>query len=145
MATQQSFLTAEEEKEVIDAIKEAELNTSGEIRVHIEKGTDTPLEERAKEVFELLEMHKTQLKNGVLVYIAIEKHSFYICGDEGINTLVADNFWDSTKEIMLQNFKQGLFKEGIVAGILKAGEQLKVHFPYQDDDINELPDEISKL
>lgn len=145
MATTKSFLTPEEEQEVVNAIKQAELNTSGEIRVHIEKGTDTLDRERATEVFNMLGMHQTELKNGVLFYIATEKRSFYICGDEGIDNLVPDDFWDTTKEKILTKFKKGEFKQGLVDGILMAGEQLKTHFPWQKDDINELPDEISKL
>ena len=142
--THNHFLTPEDEQGVIDAIKQAEYNTSGEIRVHIEKKAEKAALERAEEVFELLEMHNTELRNGVLIYVSIEDKTFAICGDKGINEAVAPDFWDSTKNIMQAHFKKGEFKQGLIEGIAKAGEQLKAFFPYQKDDINELPDEISK-
>ncbi len=144
MAKVEEFLSPSEEQEVIKAIKTAEKNTSGEIRVHIEKNTEKPPMERALEVFHSLEMDKTQLRNGVLFYIAVESKKFAILGDEGIDKKVSDNFWESTKDVIQNKFKQGNFKQGIIDGVLKAGEQLKTFFPYQADDTNELSDEISK-
>ena len=138
------FLKTEEEQEVINAIKQAEHNTSGEIRVHIEKHAEKDAFERAKEVFELLKMHQTELRNGVLIYVAIEDKTFAICGDKGINAVVPKDFWNSTKDIMQSHFKKGAFKQGLINGIAKSGEQLKTFFPYQKDDVNELPDDISK-
>ncbi|TQD39722.1 TPM domain-containing protein [Haloflavibacter putidus] len=138
------FLTSEEELEIVEAIKTSENKTSGEIRVHIERVCSIDLLERAKQVFENLKMHRTELKNGVLIYLAVEDKKFYIMGDTGIDKVVPDNFWESTKNVMQNHFKQEAFKEGLVAGILKAGEQLKKHFPVAEDDINELSDEISR-
>ena len=138
------FLTKEEEQEIVQAIQIAEKNTSGEIRVHIEKSTSMDTFDRALEVFHLLKMDETQLKNGVLIYLAVENKSFVICGDEGINDLVENDFWDCTKDAMLLHFKKGNFKQGLVDGILRAGERLKTHFPYVEGDENELSNEISK-
>jgi uncharacterized membrane protein len=95
-------------------------------------------------VFEKLKMHETDLRNGVLFYVATESKKFAIIGDKGINEKVAADFWDCTKDIMLSHFKNGNFKQGLIDGVLRAGEQLKKHFPYQSDDINELSNEISK-
>ncbi len=83
------------------------------------------------------------MRNGVLFYLAIEDRKFAILGDAGINARVPSDFWDATKELMVEKFKLGLMAEGLIAGILMAGEQLKSHFPYQQDDVNELSDEIS--
>jgi uncharacterized membrane protein len=138
------FLTEFEEKEVVEAIKTAEKNTSGEIRVHIEKHTDKKHYDRALDVFQNLKMNETQQRNGVLIYVAIEDKSFAICGDKGINDIVGNGFWNSTKELMQEHFKQGDFKQGLVDGITKAGNQLKKHFPYKIDDVDELSNEISK-
>jgi uncharacterized membrane protein len=138
------FLTQSEEKEVVEAIKIAEKNTSGEIRVHIEKHTDKKHYDRALEVFQNLKMNETQQRNGVLIYVAIDDKSFAICGDKGINDIVGNSFWNSTKDLMQEHFKQGNFKQGLVEGITKAGNQLKKHFPYQIDDVDELSNEISK-
>ena len=144
MSKVEDFLTKEEEQAVVDAIGMAEKETSGEIRVHIEKTTSIDAFDRALEVFHLLEMEKTHLKNGVLIYVAIQDKSFVICGDQGINDLFENDFWDTTKEVMVAHFKNGNFKQGLIDGITKAGEQLKRYFPYEEGDTNELSNEISK-
>ncbi|GGZ45554.1 TPM domain-containing protein [Mesonia mobilis] len=138
------FISVKDEEEIVAAIRTSEKNTSGEIRVHIEHKCPTELFERAKAVFHELKMDNTKLENGVLIYLAIEDHKFYIMGDKGIDRKVPDDFWESTKNVMQDHFRKGNFKQGLVDGILKAGEQLKHHFPYQQDDINELSDEISR-
>lgn len=144
MSKVEDFLTEKEEQEIVQAIQMAEKSTSGEIRVHIEKTTSIDAFDRALEVFHLLKMDKTKLKNGVLIYLAVEDKSFVICGDEGINDLVENDFWDCTKEAMLVHFKSGNFKQGLIDGILRAGNQLKNYFPYEEGDENELSNEISK-
>lgn len=144
MAKIESFLSKTAEQEVINVIQLAEKNTSGEIRVHIEKHTDKKHFDRALEVFYTLKMDETKKRNGVLIYLAIDDKSFVICGDKGINDIVADDFWNTTKDIMQNHFKQGNFKQGLVEGIEKAGNELKKHFPYQKDDVDELSNEISK-
>ncbi len=144
MTQKSEFLTIEEEQAVVAAIQLAEKETSGEIRVHIEKTTSKDAFDRALEVFQLLGMDKTELKNGVLIYLAIEDRTFVICGDEGINNVVENDFWDTTKEVMLNQFKKGDFKQGLIDGILLAGKELKTYFPWQEDDTNELSNEISK-
>jgi uncharacterized membrane protein len=100
--------------------------------------------DRALEVFYELKMNETELQNGVLIYLAVEDHHFVICGDKGINDVVSEDFWDCTKEIMRTHFKNGNFKQGLVDGITRAGEQLQRYFPWQVDDTNELSNEISK-
>lgn len=144
MSKVEDFLSKEEEQEIVEAIRMAEKNTSGEIRVHLEKTTELDPFDRALEVFNELKMDETQLKNGVLIYLAVEDKTFVICGDYGINDVVANDFWDSTKEVMVAHFKNGNYKQGLIDGILIAGEQLKKHFPWSEDDTNELSNEISK-
>ena len=139
----EAFLTSEEEAEIIEAIIEAERNTSGEIRVHLEPHAKIDAFERAAEVFDMLEMHKITKRNGVLLYVAVEDRTFVILGDSGINDVVPNDFWESTKDIIISEFKQGKMKQGLVDGILMAGQQLKKHFPFKKGDINELPNEIS--
>lgn len=138
------FLSKEDEKTIVAAIKEAENKTSGEIRVHIEAHTDDDHYEHAQQVFAQLHMHETQLRNGVLFYIAVNDHKFVILGDEGINKVVPDDFWEHTKNMIQTHFRNGDFVKGIVDGLLRAGEQLKEHFPIQEDDKDELSNEISK-
>lgn len=144
MSKIEDFLTADEEQQIIAAIRTAEKKTSGEIRVHIEKTSKKDVYERALEVFHLLKMDNTKLQNGVLIYVAVEDRNFVIFGDEGINNVVDDDFWESTKSIIQGHFKRGHFKQGLVDGILKAGKQLETFFPWDAEDKNELPDGISK-
>ena len=144
MSKTEDFLTAEEEQEIVQAITIAEKNTSGEIRVHIENSSKKPPLERAKEVFLSLEMHNTEARNGVLFYIGVADKSFAILGDEGIDKKVEDDFWNITKDAVIMHFKNQKYKDGLVAGILSAGERLKTFFPYQENDTNELSNEISK-
>jgi uncharacterized membrane protein len=144
MSQVEDFLTKEEELEIVEAIRLAEKETSGEIRVHIEKTTSLDAFDRAKEVFHLLKMDATDLKNGVLIYLAVDDHSFIICGDKGIDDVVPDDFWDCTKDLMLVHFKNGNFKQGLIDGIARAGEQLHKYFPWQEGDTDELSNEISK-
>ena len=144
MSNVEDFLTAKEEEEIVLAIQQAERNTSGEIRVHIEKTTAISHYDRALEVFQMLKMFNTQQRNGVLLYIAVDDHKFVIYGDEGINAVVPKDFWETTKEVIQNQFKQRNFKQGIIDGILKAGNELKAHFPWATDDENELSNEISK-
>lgn len=144
MSKIEDFLSASEEQDIVEAIRKAELNTSGEIRVHIEKTSNGDASKRALEVFYSLKMENTKAQNGVLIYVAIEDRNFVIYGDKGINDVVPKDFWNSTKDVIQSHFKNGNFKQGLVDGILMSGEQLKTNFPYTDTDTNELPDEISK-
>lgn len=143
MSKVEDFLTPTEEAAIIEAIRTAEKNTSGEIRVHLEARSKVDAFDRAAEVFEFLHMNNTKLGNGVLIYVAVEDRTLVIMGDEGINNVVAPNFWESTKDAIITQFKNGHTKQGLVDGILMAGDQLKKHFPYTKKDRNELPDDIS--
>ena len=133
----------EDRKRLVEAIRQAEKNTSGEIRVHLDNKCPEELMDRAAFIFEELKMHKTKLRNGVLFYLAIEDHLFAILGDVGINQKVPNGFWDAIKREMLVLLKSNDPVGALEKGILMAGEQLKAHFPYQSDDVNELSDEIS--
>lgn len=135
--------TKEEKGQIVQAIKTAESLTSGEIQVHLENHCKMDVMDRAAEIFAILKMHKTKLRNGVLFYMAIKDHKFAILGDEGINEIVPKNFWDEIKETMMLHFSQEHIIDGLVQGITMAGEALKENFPIQEDDENELPDEIS--
>ena len=140
----EQFLNDQQEQEVINAIRQAEKNTSGEIRVHFEKSLDQDALKRAQEVFFQLEMDKTMYKNGVLFYVAVDDHKFAIIGDEGIDKVVPDDFWESIRDEVINEFIKKNASKGLVLGILHAGEKLKEYFPYGDKHENELSDEISK-
>lgn len=144
MSKVEDFLSAEEEQQIIKAIREAESSTSGEIRIHIEGSTEMDPFDRAMEIFHQLKMDNTRLQNAVLIYVAVTDKTFVIYGDKGINDVVPPNFWESTKEVMLSYFKKGDFKQGLIEGVLQAGLQLSDHFPWDDLDTNELHDHISR-
>lgn len=140
------FLDKEADRRIVAAIQAAEKRTSGEIRVHLDKrlkGKD-PFD-RAGHIFGKLGMHRTEARNGVLIYLALKDHKFALFADEGINQVVPEGYWDETAQKMSDQFKAGKFEEGLVVGIQQIGEQLATFFPYAGEqaDINELPDDIS--
>lgn len=138
-----TFFSKEEKQKIMQAIADAELASSGEIRVHIENKCEKDVLDCASHTFSQLKMQKTELRNGVLFYLAVKSKKFAILGDIGINQKVPENFWDDIKEEVQQTFLKGDFVGGLAQGIIKAGQQLKEHFPHQSDDKNELSDEIS--
>jgi uncharacterized membrane protein len=138
-----TFFSKEQQAQILAAVKEAEMETSGEIRVHIESSLKGDVLDRAAWLFKKLGMHNTAERNGVLFYLAVNDRKFAIIGDAGINAKVPGGFWDDISELLKNNFKEGKFTEGLSEGILLAGKHLKIHFPHKPDDVNELPDEIS--
>lgn len=137
------FFTELQQEDIRQAIMDAELDTSGEIRVHIENSHKGEVLDRAAWVFKDLKMHETENRNGVLIYLAIHNRRFAIIGDVGINQKVGDVFWDDIKTTMLNHFRDGHFTEGLVDAIHMTGQQLKKHFPHKRDDVNELSDDVS--
>jgi uncharacterized membrane protein len=138
-----SFFTKEQQDKILASVREAEKETSGEIRVHIETSFEGEVLDRAAWIFNKLGMHKTAERNGVLFYLAVGNRKFAIIGDAGINSKVPDGFWDEISDLMTKRFRENKFTEGLSEGILLAGKHLKTHFPYSKDDVNELSDEIS--
>jgi uncharacterized membrane protein len=138
-----SFFSKEQQAQILESVREAESETSGEIRVHIESSLKGDVLDRAAWLFKKLGMYKTAERNGVLFYLALEDRKFAIIGDSGINAKVPAGFWDDISELLKKNFKEARFTEGLSEGILVAGKHLKIHFPHRLDDVNELPDEIS--
>jgi uncharacterized membrane protein len=138
-----TFFTKEQQEQIRDAIKKAENETSGEIRVHIETSFKGSVLDRASWIFRRIGMHATENHNGVLFYLAVRNREFAIIGDSGINSKVPDDFWNSIKEVVGRHFSDGKFTEGLIEGIVMTGNQLREHFPHKRDDINELSDEIS--
>lgn len=138
-----NFFTHDEEEEIKHAILNAELDTSGEIRVHLENSCQGDVLDRAAAVFKLLKMHDTELRNGVLIYLAVKNRKFAIIGDSGINAVVDKDYWERLKLNMLNEFRNEHFASGLVGAITETGKILKEYFPYRSDDKNELPDDIS--
>ena len=138
-----NFFTSEQQKSIQQSIVNAELNTSGEIRVHIDDKCKGDVLDAAANMFHKMKMDKTELRNGVLFYLAVSDHKFAILGDKGINEKVPTDFWDHIKELMLAHFKKQEFTEGLCKGIEMAGEKLKTNFPLQSNDTNELTNDVS--
>jgi len=137
------FLTEDDRLRVRRAVEEAEKMTSGEIRVYMEDECPPDYLGRAAFIFDKLGMSQTDLRNGVLIYIAAKDKVLAIIGDEGIHKKVGDNFWEEIKAQMIKKFAAGLYAEGIVDAVTAAGRALSSYFPYNGDDKNELPDDIT--
>lgn len=139
----EKYFTEAQKAAMVNAVQEAEKHTSGEIRIHFDRHCKSTAFECALQTFAQLEMHKTALKNGVLIYVALEDKKLAIIGDSGINEKVPDHFWDNIKDRMLAKFRDGRVSEGICEAVIETGFQLKKYFPYQKGDVNELPDDLS--
>lgn len=137
------FFSQVQKQAIQDAIANAELNTSGEIRLHVDDKCSGEPVSKAIDTFEKLKMHETELRNGVLIYVAIKDKKLAIIGDKGIDAVVAEDFWDDIKNKLIESFKVEKFTEGLVQAIEQSGIQLKSHFPFQSDDTNELSNDIS--
>jgi len=135
-------ITKKDRENITTAIRHAEKQTSGEIKLFIEDKCKGNVLDRAAMIFERLEIHKTALRNGVLFYLSIHDHKFAILGDAGINAVVKPGFWDEIKDTTIKHFKSGEYSEGLIKGIGMAAEALKHYFPYDESDKNELSDEI---
>jgi len=136
------YFTEDRLAQIDAAIKAAEKATSGEIRLYVEDGCKEDVLDHAAFLFGKLNMHRTEQRNGVLFYLAMQDRKFAILGDAGINAKVGDSFWKEIKQRMSEHFKQGRFAEGLVEGITMAGNALAAHFPYRQGDVNELSDDI---
>jgi len=137
------FFDKEQREDIRHAVLNAELDTSGEIRVHIETSCPGDVMDRAAYIFNKMGMQKTTRRNGVLFYLAVKNRRFAIIGDVGINAVVPVDFWDDVKNLMLNHFRENQFTDGLIEAIDRVGQKLKEHFPYQTGDVNELSDEIS--
>lgn len=136
------FFTSETQAEILKAIKLAESKTSGEIRLFVEDKCKGDVLDRAVFMFEKLNMHNTEQRNGVLFYLAFTDRKFAIIGDAGINSKVEANFWDNIKEDMKGYFIKDNILEGLSNGIIKAGDALGKYFPHNKNDKNELSDNV---
>jgi uncharacterized membrane protein len=138
-----NFLSETDKQRVVAAVADAEKKTSGEIRVHLETECKEDVLDRAAALFVKLDMHKTEQRNGVLIYVSTNDHKLAILGDAGINKVVPENFWDDAKNTMIAAFKENRYADGLVDAIKMAGDKLNAFFPWQTGDKNELSNEIS--
>ncbi len=139
---QKEFLAALDQPRIVAAIKHAEDETSAEIRVHVQPKAGDDIRNVAERTFERLGMTKTELRHGVLLFIASEEQRFVILGDKGIDEKVPAGFWDDIAAKLTIRFKAGEFTDGIVDAIEAAGEHLAKYFPHKAGDVDELPDDI---
>lgn len=143
MTKAKNFFNTAEQELIVSAIKTAELNTSGEIRVHIENYCFGNSLIKAERIFKKLGMSDTKERNGILIYIAAVSRKIAIVGDKGIHEKLGKEYWDNIVNSIVESFRNNCKGEGLSNGIIACGEQLKKHFPYQSDDKNELNDSIS--
>ncbi len=134
------FFNQEEEKLIMKAIRQAEKESSGEVRLYVESFCKKPTHERALEIFKKLRMHKTKERNAVLIYVAMEDRHFAIFGDEGIHQKMGYSFWNKEAESLKSYLKNGETVQGICQTINDIAQVLKEYFPPNDDDKNELSD-----
>lgn len=137
------FLTDPERASLVEAIKIAEDQSSGEIRVHIDAAEDSDFAKKAFGIFQSLEMHKTKERNAVLFYVNFEHHYLTIIGDEGIHKKVKQEFWDRIHDEITAEFARENYCQALKDAILKTGNELKKYFPIDGENINEISNDIS--
>ncbi len=137
------FFTRAEQNRIVAAIQQAEHETSGEVRIHVEGRCPGEAYARAREVFAGLGMHRTKRRNGTLIYLAVQDRKFAVVGDDGIHAVVPPAFWEQVRDAMAADFRRGRFCEGVCHGVAAIGQHLKAYFPWDPSDRDELPDEIS--
>jgi uncharacterized membrane protein len=139
----EDYFTPHEKQIIVAAIKQAEKQTSGEVRVFVEsKCSYVKAIDRAKELFDKLDMHKTAERNGVIVYVALKDRQLAIFADAGIHEKVGQQFWNEQLKLMLSHFHKEHYVDGIATVVKEVGEALHTHFPHIKNDVNELPDDI---
>lgn len=143
MPSAEELLSPAELEAVKEAIRRAEMRTSGEVRVHLDEVIEEDVMDHAAYVFEELAMHRTAERNGVLLYVSVPSRKVALIGDRGIHQRVGDGFWQDVLDGVLAEFRRQRFAAGLIAGVERVGEQLSAHFPRKGDDRNELSDDIS--
>ena len=140
-----AFLKALDNERIVAAIRAAEARSRGEIRVHVTGHPDVEVEAAARTQFEKLEMTKTDLRNGVLIYVAPRSQRFAVIGDKGIHERCGPEFWRKIAAVMEDDFRAGKYTEGILDGVTTAGDALALHFPRPEGhvDANELADDVT--
>lgn len=138
------IFTKEEREKILQAIKEVEKKTTGEIAVHLVRKVRGDIFERGREAFSRLGLYRTSRRNAVLFFISTAQRKFAILADEGINKTVPENFWKEITLEMEENFRKGNFAEGLLKAIKLTGEKLSEYYPYEKTDINEIPDRITE-
>ena len=139
----EDYFSLQEKQMIAHAIQQAELQTSGEVRVFVEsKCNYVNAIDRAKEIFDKLNMHKTENKNAVIVYVALKHKQLAIFADDGIYKKTGVQFWNDELNLMIDYFKNENIVDGITKVVEHIGEALKTHFPFQKNDTNELPNDV---
>jgi uncharacterized membrane protein len=139
----QDFLNKLHHQKIVDAIAAAEKNTSGQIRVYIQRGLlSDDVVDVAQLQFRKLGMRETRERNGVLILVVPRSRKFAVVGDEGVHQKCGDIYWQRLVEAMREEFQREHFNEALLEAIAKAGTLLAEHFPKKEDSSNELPDEV---
>ncbi len=141
-----SFLGALDHARIVAAIREAEGRSHGEVRVHVSNQKVADTQAAAQAIFEKLGMTRTDLRNGVLIFVAPQSQNFAVIGDKGIHERCAPTFWTDIAHVMEEDFRAGRFTDGLVKGVARVGEALALNFPREAgrQDVNELKDEVSE-
>jgi uncharacterized membrane protein len=143
MVTRKRLLRLIEKGRIEAAIKNAELRSSGEIRVSVSTFFWGSVEKAADKAFLRLGMTQTKERNGVLFFVVPSRRKFVVLGDSGIHQRVGQDFWKHVAAAISEKFHDGDFTGGLVQGIEEVGEQLAAHFPHDSEtDMDELSDDV---
>jgi uncharacterized membrane protein len=141
-----ALLSAADLEAIAAAVTAAERETSGEIRVHLERRLPRGVPDaltRATDVFTRLGMHATDARNGVLIYLTVDDHKLAIAGDAGVHARVGDEYWQRIRDVMVERLRRGEARAAVLHAVTEVGEVLRRFFPRRPDDRNELSDRVS--
>ena len=128
---------------VVQAIREAEQATSGEIRVSVARFFWGDVQKVAGKAFRRMGMEATSERNGVLIFLVPGRKRFAVLGDVAIHAQVGQAFWEDVAACLSAHFRRGDFTEGLVEGIHLVGDRLASHFPRAGaEDQDELPERV---
>jgi uncharacterized membrane protein len=128
---------------IVQAIRRLEARSSAEVRVHLDRRCSGDPQARAVALFERLGMHRTALRNGVLIYVAVADRRLAVIGDRGIHERVGAAYWQGLAATLSAHFRDGRAGAGLLAALGDLERVLAVHFPRRPDDRNELADDVS--
>lgn len=99
----------------------------------------------AMEQFFLNNIHHTDKRTGILIFVSVAEHYVEIIADKGINDVVEEDTWSGVVNNFIIKVKADQIADGFIEAITTCGNELVTHFPANGKDINELPNHLIEI
>ncbi|KAB2706669.1 TPM domain-containing protein [Brucella intermedia] len=90
-------------------------------------------------------VHITEHRTGILLFVSMAEHYAEVIADAGINARVGQDEWNAIVATLVHHASRAQVAEGFVLAIGQAGLLLETHFPAGADNVNELDDHLIEL